>query len=51
MIKWAQNPEYYLDTKKSLVSTLVVRIEMLVQLDLYINILPNSNWWYRDKAF
>jgi len=51
MIKWAQNPEYYFDTKKSLVSILVVRMEILAQLNLYINISPNSNWWYRDKAF
>jgi hypothetical protein len=49
-IKWAQNPEYYLNTEKNPVSTLVVRMEMLAQLDLHINIPPNSNWWYRDKA-
>ncbi|CAG8793819.1 14054_t:CDS:2, partial [Gigaspora margarita] len=51
MIKWAQNPKYYFDTKENLIYRWFVRKDKLGLHDIEIhNPLP-KDWWYGDKAF
>lgn len=51
MIKWTQNPKYYLNTEENLIYRWFVRKDKLGPHDIKIhNPLP-KDWWYSDKAF
>ncbi|CAG8812273.1 2873_t:CDS:2, partial [Gigaspora margarita] len=51
MIKWAQNPKYYLNTEENLIYRWFVRKDKLGPHDIEIyNPLP-KDCWYSDKVF
>ncbi|CAG8709360.1 17286_t:CDS:1, partial [Racocetra fulgida] len=51
MIKWTQNPKYYLDTEENLIYRQFVKKDKLEPHNIEIYNLLHKDWWYGDKAF
>jgi hypothetical protein len=54
MIKWTQNPKYYLDTEENRIFRYFVRKDMLGPRDIEsIKTLSQltSDWWYKPKVW
>ena len=51
MVKWTQNPKYYLDTEENRIFRYFVRKDMLGPRDIKSHSRLTSDWWYKHKAW
>ena len=54
MVKWTQNPKYYLDTEENRIFRYFVRKDMLGPRDIESiksHSQLTSDWWYKHKAW